>query len=588
MLQMRKALSIALVAVATAAVSLLSTSCKKTIPALTVTPTAVNIDVAGGAKTLAVSSNVAWTATSSQSWLKISPAAGEGEGAITVTAEANTGFEARTADVTVKTETLTQTAKITQIGLTPTITALPESIKATAEGGEFNVDVVSNTAWTIMVPAPGDWCQPSVASGSGNATVKFTVAANPKTEDRTVDITFTETTSNKTTKVSFLQEALSPKLVIDPKAITAKAANGTYKITVTCNVPWTVSTASSFLSLDKTSGTGNGEVTVTVSEHKELRTRAASVVFTETVTNKSDSSIFTQDSAAPSRYTDSLALVEIYNASNGATWTKENWDLTQPMTEWKGIRINAENRVDSIRINQGVVTAQNWNIPEHIGDLSELKSLTFYKDMVNGSLPESLYDLAKLEKLDLSSNDITGGFSSKLGQLSNLTYIALINNVSFGGTLPKEIGALKNLYYLNMNNTGLTGSIPAEIKGCAAMQMFMVFGNKMDGEVPDVWDSFPHLSIVQLYGNGFTGSLPASFGKVKTDGKVLSLHLYNCNFTGNIPESYANLPAVCKQLRVQGNRLSGTVPAAVKAHANWTVWKAADYIFPQQDGYGLN
>ena len=120
------------------------------------------------------------------------------------------------------------------------------------------------------------------------------------------------------------------------------------------------------------------------------------------------------------------------------------------MTEWKGIRINAENRVDSIRINQGVVTAQNWNIPEHIGDLSELKCLTFYKDMVNGSLPESIYDLAKLERLDLSSNNITGGFSSKLGQLSNLTYISLINNTSFGGTLPKEIGALKNLYYLNM------------------------------------------------------------------------------------------------------------------------------------------
>jgi hypothetical protein len=585
---MRKALSIALVAAATAAVSLLSTSCKKTIPTLTVTPTAVSIDVAGGAKTLSVASNVAWTATSSQSWLKISPAAGEGEGAITVTAEANTGFDARTADVTVKTETLTETAKITQIGLTPTISALPETVSATAEGGKFTIDVVSNTNWTLMVPGASDWCQPDIAKGSGSGKVVLTITANKVTSARSVELTFTETTSNKTAKVAVSQEALSPKLVIDPKSISAKALSGTYKIAVTCNVAWKASTSSDFLTIDKTSGDGNGEVTVTVNEHKELRTRTGSIVFTETVTNKSDSTVVTQAEAAASRYTDSLALVEIYNASKGATWTKENWDLTQPMTEWKGIRINAENRVDSIRINQGVVTAQNWNIPEHIGDLSELKSLTFYKDMVNGSLPESLYDLAKLEKLDLSSNDITGGFSSKLGQLSNLTYISLINNVSFGGTLPKEIGALKNLYYLNMNNTGLTGSIPAEIKGCTAMQMFMVFGNKMDGEVPDVWDSFAHLSIVQLYGNGFTGSLPASFGNVKTDGKVLSLHLYNCNFTGNIPESYANLPAVCKQLRVQGNRLSGTVPAAVKAHANWTVWKAADYIFPQQEGYGLN
>ena len=72
---MRKALSIMLVAAATAAVSLLSASCKKTIPTLTVTPTAVSIDVAGGTKTLAVSSNVAWTATSSQSCCRKRPQA---------------------------------------------------------------------------------------------------------------------------------------------------------------------------------------------------------------------------------------------------------------------------------------------------------------------------------------------------------------------------------------------------------------------------------------------------------------------------------------------------------------------------------
>ncbi len=38
---------------------------------------------------------------------------------------------------------------------------------------------------------------------------------------------------------------------------------------------------------------------------------------------------------------------------------------------------------------------------------------------------------------------------------------------------------------------------------------------------------------------------------------------------------------------IQDNKLSGTVPDAVKAHANWSKWDAEKYIFPQQEGYGL-
>ena len=184
----------------------------------------------------------------------------------------------------------------------------------------FTIDVVSNTNWTLVVPGATDWCQPDIAKGSGSGKVVLTITANKVTSARSVELTFTETTSNKTAKVAVSQEALSPNLVIGPTTIAAKAATGTYKITVTCNVAWKASTSSDFLTLDRTSGDGNGEVIATVAEHRELRTRSASIVFTETVTNKSDSTVVTQAEATASRYTDSLALVEIYNASNGAAW----------------------------------------------------------------------------------------------------------------------------------------------------------------------------------------------------------------------------------------------------------------------------
>lgn len=122
------------------------------------------------------------------------------------------------------------------------------------------------------------------------------------------------------------------------------------------------------------------------------------------------------------------------------------------------------------------------------------------------------------------------------------------------------------------------------MSGCDALANFMVYGTKL-ASLPDNFDQWPGLKLIQVYDiPTLIGALPTSCGKCT---KLTSLWFYNCNFEGNIPESWANLPATCKQLRIQGNKLSGVVPAAVQAHANWTFCSPDKYIFPQQDGYGL-
>ncbi|MDZ7876198.1 MAG: hypothetical protein U5L45_00930, partial [Saprospiraceae bacterium] len=42
--------------------------------------------------------------------------------------------------------------------------------------------------------------------------------------------------------------------------------------------------------------------------------------------------------AQGSRQGDSLALVDLYNSTNGANWTNK-WNLAQPMTSWYGITL---------------------------------------------------------------------------------------------------------------------------------------------------------------------------------------------------------------------------------------------------------
>ena len=113
----------------------------------------------------------------------------------------------------------------------------------------------------------------------------------------------------------------------------------------------------------------------------------------------------------------------------------------------------------------------------------------------------------------------------------------------------------------------------------------MAFKTNLSGELPDIWD-MPVLQTVMLHTNpGLTGPLPSSLSKLKSlaSGTAPSIQIHDCNLTGSIPASFANLPETTKQVYVNGNKMSGTIPAAVAAHKNFSNWRWD----PQQEGYGL-
>lgn len=83
---------------------------------LTVTPTTLSFAAGAGNASVAVNSNVSWTATDNASWLTVSPAAGSGNGNVTVSATANSGTASRSAVVTVSGGNLSRTVQVTQNG----------------------------------------------------------------------------------------------------------------------------------------------------------------------------------------------------------------------------------------------------------------------------------------------------------------------------------------------------------------------------------------------------------------------------------------------------------------------------------------
>jgi len=289
----------------------------------------------------------------------------------------------------------------------------------------------------------------------------------------------------------------------------------------------------------------------------------------------------------PTRKSDSLALVAIYNASKGAEWAKNKWDLSAAINNWNGVTVTND-RVTALKITTSGTIASEWVLPEEIGDLTELTELRINSNKLSGALPESLFTLSKLQKLYFQTDNLTGEISSKMGQLTELTELYLNGNSNLSGDI-SWIGNLTKLTAFNIATTQIGGSIPATLANCTALKSFMANNSAISGTLPDIWGAFANtLTTLMLYSNeGLTGPLPASIGSLT---KVTGIQLQSCNFTGNIPAEWGNLPANCGTLAVNGNKLQGVVPTAVQNHTKWQAtsgWKYETKILPQQPGYGL-
>ena len=287
------------------------------------------------------------------------------------------------------------------------------------------------------------------------------------------------------------------------------------------------------------------------------------------------------------RQLDSLVLVKIYELTDGATWKESRrWDLSKPMNDWPGIKLNDEGRVTELNLTNGTVTGKDWEIPEELADLTELTVFQAVGSRVTGSIPEFLYNMTKLTKIRLNGNKLTGSISAKIANLADLTELFVNENAGLAGSIPVEIANLKKLNNLNIAKTAIGGALPAELSGCEALATFVAFQCAITA-VPDNFDKWPALKTFMIYGNNIEGSLPVSLAKCTT---LVSAQMYNCNFTGNIPESYGDLPTTCNQVYLNGNKLKGVVPTKVQNHPNFSLknkWNAAERILPQQEGYGL-
>ena len=98
--------------------------------------------------------------------------------------------------------------------------------------------------------------------------------------------------------------------------------------------------------------------------------------------------------AQPGVSTDRAALVALYDATGGETWTNStNWKTDAPLGEWSGVTTGAGGRVTRLSLYYNELTGP---IPEALGSLSNLHvSWVSAATQLTGPIPEALGSLSQ-------------------------------------------------------------------------------------------------------------------------------------------------------------------------------------------------
>ncbi|MBU0487388.1 MAG: T9SS type A sorting domain-containing protein [Bacteroidetes bacterium] len=134
-------------------------------------------------------------------------------------------------------------------------------------------------------------------------------------------------------------------------------------------------------------------------------------------------------SSAQMNPTDSMALVDLYNATNGPYWTTNtNW-LSGPVYSWAGVG------TDGYHTNVTGIDLHNNNL--------------------SGVLPVSIGDMKNIGTMNLGQNNLRNPIPLSLGSITWLRSLILQYN-SFADSLPDTLARMPNLYEIYFNNNQFT------------------------------------------------------------------------------------------------------------------------------------
>lgn len=280
---------------------------------------------------------------------------------------------------------------------------------------------------------------------------------------------------------------------------------------------------------------------------------------------------------------DSLALIDMYQSTNGRNWTNP-WQLNQNVTTWAGVKIENK-RIVALNLNARGLEGQ---LPTSLNTLSNLKTLNISSNPLTGSL-EMLTSLSNLKTLNIAATNYResyGNLPSVFGQMRQLTSLNIAQNGftspisdttgfflltnleelyiqsnNFAGSMQSEFGNFRKLKKFNLSASRFSGALPASLRNLTQLEEFYLSNNNFNSDLGDIISAMPNLRILSAASNqlGRNRELPTSLYNLT---RLTYLDLSNNEYEFYIRPQISNLQNL-ETLLLQNNKLTQNLPILI-------------------------
>ena len=287
----------------------------------------VSFDSGGdsGTVSMAAPNGCAWTASSSESWITVAGASGNGDGSISYSVATNPSIQSRSGTIVVEGQVLT----ITQGGIDCTYSLSPSSSSFDSEGGSGSTSVSSPDGCQWSASSSDSWI--SIASGgngSGDGPVSFTVAANTTIQARSGSLTVGGQV------LTITQAGIPCSYSLSSVAASFDADGGSNSTNVDSpdGCTWSASSSENWIAISSvTSGSGTGSVSFTVAANDTIQSRSGTITVEGQVLSITQAGIectYSLSSSSASFDSDAGSGSIDLTSPTGCSWTassSESW-----------------------------------------------------------------------------------------------------------------------------------------------------------------------------------------------------------------------------------------------------------------------
>jgi hypothetical protein len=248
----------------------------KAIPSLNCEPQdEVALNYEAQTATITVRANCSWNFIAEEaSWLKCKKMQ---DANIEISVEENKTNMSRVGYIYVKADNFNETRTIRLIQNCSNITSTTDNIEVGSHGGDYTINITSETSWTASCAQ--SWVNVNPQSGSAGTTeIHISISPNGQNSQRTAYLYIT---------VGDVQRILIPivqeRSYVRPVNYDASlpSTGGSMEITILANDVWNIVPPkdASWLSFSVMSGNGNGSTTLTAIDNNSAKSRTAEVKF---------------------------------------------------------------------------------------------------------------------------------------------------------------------------------------------------------------------------------------------------------------------------------------------------------------------